>query len=216
MSDFLLRRARTHYSDVNHWLTIGGDLDLAEGLTGAPVEATIDHLLDHGVSHVLDLRDWWHDADLWVDAGLPPENYGYVPIIDSRQHVPDESWFTDIEAFVDHYWATSRPGDRLYVHCQMGVNRGPTGAMVALLHTWPTMSPWEAFQTVRQARPAAGVVYAKHVGIRHIIQSAGGWDGDTEDETYRKVADFTEALQRYWTPQRINEARGDLTRAAIS
>jgi len=207
MPDSFRRRVDHHYDDVTHWLSVGGDVDLAEGLTGLEPERTVRHLQDHGVTHVLDLRVEWDDADLWLEHGFPAENYCYAPIVDDRDHVPEDEWFARVENFVRHFWETSKPGERLFVHCHAGINRGPSAAMLALLYTYPTMTPWEAFMMIRDARPCAGVVYAKYVGIRHILLAAGGWDGDKDSETYRMIVEFTEALQSYWTPERIEGAR---------
>lgn len=202
-----LRRVDAHYNDVTEWLSVGGDLDLAEDLTGKDCAEVIDELLAHGVTHVLDLRIEGEDAEVWEQHGLPAVNYCWAPIFDSRDYVPDAEWFDEVERFVDSFWRAAQPGDRLYVHCAMGINRGPSGAMIALLLTNPTLSPFDAFLQIRQVRPAAGVVYAKYVGIRHIIREASGWDGDTDSEVYRKIVDYTEALQTYWTPERIAAAR---------
>lgn len=206
-SEFLLARIDTLYNDVNEWLTVGGDLDVAEDLLGQTPDETVAALMDHGVTHVLDLRIEWDDTKAWVRNGLPAQNYRYLPIEDSRSHIPADDWFTGVEDFVEQFWKDAVPGDRLYVHCHMGINRAPSAAMLALLHSTPGLSPWEAFMTIREVRPPAGVVYAKYVGIRHIIQAAGGWDGDIESPTYKDVSDFIASLQTYWTPEMIAQAR---------
>lgn len=207
----LLRRVGVYCNDVNDWLTVGGDLHLAQDLTGNDPEDTVGELFEHGVTHVLDLRIEWDDTDIWTGCGLPTENYLYLPIMDSRQHIPDEKWFESIEDFLQQFWLSHVPGDRLYVHCHMGINRAPSAAMIALLYAYPSMTPWEAFMTIRRARPPAGVVYAKYVGIRHIILTAGGWDGDTTDPVYKEVTDWIDQLQTYWSPERIAEVRGGVS-----
>lgn len=190
----------TFFDDVNDWLSVGGDLDLAAEMTGDDFEVTISQLMEHGVTHVLDLREEWDDQELWLEMGLPVENYCHAPIVDDREHTPPEWWFTKIEDFVRWFWANSYEGDRLYVHCMIGVNRGPSAAMLALLTIEPEMHPWHAFTLVREARPCAGLVYSPFVGARHVTKNPS----DSYEES---APEFVERVRAYWTPERIAEAR---------
>lgn len=183
------------YNDVNEWLTTGGDLDLARDLTGKSPAETVALLRDHGVTHVLDVRTEWEDRAEWIAGGLDPKNYVRAPITDDHHHRPAESWYRTVEDFVERFWFDAKPGDRLYVHCHMGINRGTSAAMLALLTINPLMHPMVAFQQIRDARPVAGLVYAKHVGVRHIDNCPMGYDR----------AEFITALEDYWTPERDRE-----------
>lgn len=182
-------------NDVNDWLTVGGDLDLAEDFTGQDYAATINQLQSNGVTHVLDLRRGWDDRDVWVAEGLEYNNYCHAPIIDLRGHIPPEEWYTTIESFVRRFWQESYHGDRLYAHCQMGVNRGPSAGMLALLTIDPELHPWAAFHTIRNARSVAGVVYAEAVGVRHLARR-----GECFEEFSRQMRDF-------WTPEQVADAQ---------
>lgn len=184
-----------HFDDVNDWLTVGGDLDLAYELSGRSFVDTVWGLRDHGITHVLDLRAEWCDKDAWVYAGLPAENHCYAPIVDWWEHAPDEGWFQVVEEFVERFWHESYEGDRLYVHCHEGVNRAPSAAMIAMLTVEPTMHPYEAFLRVREARPAAGLVYADVVGARHIAMS-------TE---LGRIDEYVQMICDYWAPETIRE-----------
>lgn len=181
---------------VNDWLVVGADLDMASALTDMPHADVIAELRSQGVTHVLDARSEWQDRDLWVANGLERGNYCHAPIIDSHRHSPDESWYEQIEAFVDRFWAESEHGESIYVHCHMGVNRGPSAAMLALLSVDPLMSPLAAFLTIREARPMAGLVYAEAVGRRHLSNS-----GDPEDDlaVYEALQQWQEDMRTYWT-----------------
>lgn len=190
----------TYFDDVNDWLSVGADLDIAVGLTGQDYDDVISDLFVHGVTHVLDLRAEWEDRWWWESMGLPTENYCHAPIIDSRRHTPPERWFQSIEDFVKEFWSKSYDGDRLYVHCQMGINRGPTAAMLSLLTVDPEMHPWQAFTMIREARPCAGIVYSEHVGARHVQR----YPSDNYTET---PASFVERVRTYWTDEMIATAR---------
>ena len=186
------------YNDVNDWLLVGGDLSLASALLGQTDEDTIAHLMGRGVTHVLDARIEWEDSALWIAEGLYAENYAHLPITDSWKHNPDEEWFCGVEDFVRNFLAERKDGEKIYVHCHMGVNRGPSAAMLALLTEEPTMTPWHAFLAVRAARSVAGLVYAEHVGVRHIVRNT------TDDEiTWATLGDFRKQMNDYWTPSLI-------------
>lgn len=193
----------TYFNDVNDWLSVGGDLDLARDVTGQPYEASIEQLRAHGVTHVLDVRSEWSDARLWAATGLPADNYCHAPITDSWSHIPSEDWFSSVEDFVERFWLESFEGDRLYVHCHMGINRAPSASMVALLTVDPYMSPLDAFLTLRKVRPAAGVVYAEAVGIRHLLNVEGVTAEDLQEagELPAAVRLYSTAMQNYWTPE---------------
>lgn len=202
-----------YYNDVNEWLTVGGDLDLARDVTGQSYQTSIDELMTHGVTHVLDLRCEWEDRRLWTDAGLPTENYCHAPIEDSWRHIPDEDWFCAVENFVSDFWRSADEGDRLYAHCHMGINRAPSAAMLALLTVNANMQPWEAFMQIRNARPVAGLVYAEVVGIRHLLNVEGVTTEDlvAAGELPESTLTFSKAIQEYWTPERQAERRAGIS-----
>jgi hypothetical protein len=193
----------TYCNDVNEWLTVGGDLDLARDMTGQDFPTTIAELLAHGVTHVLDLRSEWSDGPEWERAGLPAENFCHAPITDSWSHIPSEGWFEAVEDFVQKFWLESSEGDRLYVHCHMGINRSPSAAMLALLTVDPLMHPLDAFLRLREARPVAGLVYAEAVGVRHLLNAEGVTADDltAAGELPASVRLFSTALANYWTPE---------------
>lgn len=177
-------------NDVNDWLITGGDLSLAQDVTGRSPEATALALIERGVSFVLDVRSEWSDAGVWQDVD-PSVQYCHAPIIDSHRHKPVEAWYGAVEDFVERFWLESGEGDRMYVHCHMGINRGTSAAMLALLTVDPLMDPFDAFLAVREARPVAGVVYGEHVGMRHLRDDPEG------------QAEFLRKWNNYWTPALI-------------
>lgn len=195
------------YNHVTEWLLTGGDFDLARDLTGQDAATTIAQLRAEGVTHVLDVRSEWENKAEWVAGGIEPDNYFRSPIIDSRSHIPDERWFTEVEDFVEQFWMNSDEGDVLYVHCHMGINRGPSAAMLAMLTVDPLMHPLDAFLRIREARPAAGLVYAEAVGIRHLLnmEAITADDLTKAGELPASVVLFSAAMDNYWTPEKIRE-----------
>lgn len=205
-SHLLLLYARcmnSYYDTVNDWLLVGGDLDLARDLTGQDYATTIAQYRDRGVTHVLDVRSEWEDRAEWMAEGLADENYCHVPIIDRWGHVPAEGWFEAVEAFVHRFWMVSVEGDLLLTNCHMGINRAPSTAMLALLTVDPLMHPLDAFLRIRKARPAAGLVYAEAVGVRHLLNVEGVTAEDLTEagELPASVVLFSDAIDNYWTPE---------------
>lgn len=189
------------YNDVTDWLSVGGDLDLARDLTGSDYATNVALLRDHGVTHVLDVRSEWQDRAEWVAGGLSPANYCHAPIVDSWRHTPDEDWYKAVEDFVLDFWLNSFEGDRLLVHCHMGINRAPSAAMLALLTVDPLMDPFDAFLQIREARSAAGLVYAEAVGVRHLLGPVGRTEFAEDDDLPTEVVEFHRAIENYWTPE---------------
>ena len=172
-------------------------------------DVIIGELLARGVTHVLDLRSEWEDRCHWLDAGLGSGNYCHAPIIDLWGYIPPEDWFCAVEDFVADFWSGAVEDDRLYVHCHMGVNRGPSAAMLALLTVDADLEPWAAFQQIREARPAAGLVYAEVVGVRHMLNAAGVTSEDlgSAGRLPDSCVAYSKAIKDYWTPGRLSERR---------
>jgi hypothetical protein len=191
----------TFCNDVNDWLIVGADLLIGSILTEVTEQDVAAWLMSQGVTHVIDARIECCDDDIWTSVGLPAENYGYFPVTDSFRHRVDEGWFVGVEDFVQGFLAQRSEGDKLYVHCHMGVNRGPSAAMLALLTADPSLDPWDAFLAIRHARAIAGLVYAEQVGIRHLVVKVGGSD----DKVFSAMNEYRKRVNDYWTYDAINE-----------
>jgi hypothetical protein len=108
-----------------------------------------------GITHVVDNRLEWSDADL-VAEWAPEINYLHNGVDDAGQRMPDE-WFDTGTAFIRG--ALRSPTAKVLIHCHMGINRGPSLAYAALLALgW---DPIDAMDAVRSARPIAGLGYAE-------------------------------------------------------
>lgn len=131
-------------------LLVGGDLDL---LDVGKARRQLAELLDAGITHVVDCRIEWSDAEVWEQVGV---HYVHAPIDDVGQRVPPE-WFEErvsqVLAFLEE------PDPLVLVHCHMGVNRGPSLAFAVLLALGWT--PVEALAHLQGARPVAYAYYAE-------------------------------------------------------
>lgn len=144
-----LSAANAHF--VTDKLLIGGDLDYRsrELATEQIVE-----LHDIGVTHVIDVRVEWSDAD-WVAELLPGLEYFHHGIDDAGQAVPAE-WF---QTGVDYALEALDSGGMVLAHCHMGINRGPSlGFAVLLALGWDAV---DALDAIRRVRPIAYVAYAE-------------------------------------------------------
>lgn len=144
---------------VTATLAVGGDLAPdTDKAVGQALE-----LIDAGVTHVLDVRHEWNDADVWDH--LPQVTYRWDGIDDAGQRVP-AAWFEDITG-----WAVDAitAGGVVLTHCHMGINRGPSAGYAILLRLgW---DPVDALTAIRTARPIAGIAYAEDALAWHLTRT---------------------------------------------
>lgn len=139
--------ANLHF--VTSALAIGGDIDLYDDSLATKQIADLEAL---GITHVIDCRLEWSDAELF-DEHLPHLGYLHHGMDDAGQAVP-ATWF---DAAID--WIDAAGSDAVVLtHCHMGINRGPSLGFAVLLHQgW---DPIDAITAIREARPIANVWYA--------------------------------------------------------
>jgi len=129
---------------------------------GGAIESLADArtLAAKGVTHVLNLRagdkhpEHISDEAPWLEkAGIA---YALNPTHDDDEKKPPE-WF---QRSIDHAFSVlAKPGNRLLLHCQLGIARAPSAAY-AILRAWGT-SAKDAERHVREARPRASLKYQK-------------------------------------------------------
>ena len=130
-------------------LAVGGDLSSYDDELAA---RQLDELVELGVTHVVDVRAEWSDADA-VALRAPSLAYLHHGMDDAGQAVP-AAWFTRAVSWVE----AAGPDAVVLTHCHMGINRGPSlGFAVLLAQGW---TPVEAISALRSARPVANVWYA--------------------------------------------------------
>jgi dual specificity phosphatase 3 len=113
-------------------------------------------LIDQGVTHIVDCRIEANDEEFV--AGLDPDTgYLHIGVDDDGGCMPHDwydagtGWVLDVlDADPDHV---------VFVHCHMGINRGPSLTYAAMLAMG--YDPVAAIELIRNARPVAAVGYAE-------------------------------------------------------
>lgn len=129
-------------------IAVSGDLDPARAAD------QLAEWVAAGVTDVLDVRGEANDARR-VAAHAPTLRYHWLGTHDDGDRQAS-SWFDEIATVVDRVLAD--PDRRLIVHCHLGVNRGPSATLAALL--LQGLHPIEAMDAIRAARPVASMMYA--------------------------------------------------------
>jgi dual specificity phosphatase 3 len=162
-------------------LATGGDLPEASD----DADRDLEEWRRLGITHVVDNRIEWDDAE-FVHDRAPEILYLHNGVDDAGDRQPDE-WFDRGVAWIRQ--ATQDPDATVFVHCHMGINRGPSLAYAALLDQgW---DPVEAIDAIRTARPIAGVGYAEDaLDWHHRRQGVDEW---TRAEDRRRLAAWREA-----------------------
>ena len=154
MTDLSPREIATWHREVckvNDWLIISGDLPP----TRWAAEEKLQEWIDAGVTDIVDVRGEWSDEEL-VKELAPSIRYHYLGTHDDGTN-QDHQWFHDGIAAL--HKALEHDDAVVMVHCHMGVNRGPSMALAFLIDQgW---DPLEALDAIREARPIAGIIYAR-------------------------------------------------------
>lgn len=136
-----------------------------------------------GVRGIVDCRVEWTEAD-FVAVHFPDVAYVHVGVDDHGGRQPD-SWF---DQGVDGALAVLGRGDRVVVHCHMGINRGPSMAFAVLLCLgWGVT---DALTALRSARPIVGLIYADDA-ISWFARRAG-WSLDQEADAQAELTAWLE------------------------
>jgi hypothetical protein len=125
--------------------------------TGAAVSSIDDvkALLAAGYTHVIDCRDDFDDAPLFMGTTIGRRlHYLWNGTPDDGQPKPPR-WFDISLEFGLH--ALSLRKTKVYAHCAAGVNRGPSTAYAIIRAQGYTAT--EAEQWIRAARPQVGLAY---------------------------------------------------------
>lgn len=139
--------ANAHF--VNEQVAVGGDLDYQDEHLAL---AQLEELVALGVTHVVDVRQEWSDADVFA-AVAPHVAYLHAGIDDAGQRVPG-AWFDHVTGWALE--ALRDPDARVLLHCHMGINRGPSAGFAVLLALgWDPVT----LAAIREARPIANVAY---------------------------------------------------------
>ena len=141
--------ANLHF--VTDRLATGGDLPY----DGDEALGDIREWQRLGITHVVDNRIEWNDAEL-VAEWAPEIRYLHNGVDDAGQRIPD-SWFDrGVDFVLDALDDTTA---KVLVHCHMGINRGPSLAYAALLALG--FEAIDGLEAIRSVRPIAGLGYAE-------------------------------------------------------
>jgi len=135
------------------WLTdslaTGGDFDYNAIIANAQLR----DLLAQSVGVVIDTRIEDDDTAIWSKH---PVEYYHIPEDDYQgNHIAP----ADFDQAVMIARQAAAQGKKVFVHCHMGINRGPSTAFAILLDRG--MAPDAAFDLIRSKRPIAAVYYAE-------------------------------------------------------
>jgi 8-oxo-dGTP pyrophosphatase MutT (NUDIX family) len=140
---------QANISQVTEQLWTGGD-------RGRTTPATWLAQLQHaGITAVIDCRPHGRADQEWARAHTPDIEYLLIGQPDNGQQMPDE-WFADGVDFALR--ALKDPAARVLIHCELGINRGPSMAFAVLLAQGFT--PEQARSQIVAARPIARIRYA--------------------------------------------------------
>lgn len=133
-------------------LAIGGDLAADEDTAVRQVR----ELVALGVTQIVDVRVEASDED-FVATHAPGVSYLHLGIDDRFGHLVPDDWFDAGVAAIQRALATT---DGVVVsHCHMGINRGPSMGLAALLAEGWALGA--ALDTIRRSRPIAAIGYAE-------------------------------------------------------
>lgn len=175
---------------LNDWLATGGDFSFDPDLA----LRQYDELIDMDINLVIDCRREANDSMIWKATEV---EYLHLPTEDRY------GWRIPPEHF-DAAVAAARPviegRGKVFVHCHMGVNRGPSTALAVLLdHRY---SPQRAYDLIREKRPEAGLVYATDAFAAHMARR-----GTAPDNRKRRMREFRQHIDRVFGPDQQREVR---------
>ena len=174
---------------VTDLLATGGDLSYNDRLAGQQIA----DIIKQDVRLIVDLRPEADDADVWAEMGV---DYLHLPTDDRHGHSVPRQLF---DRLVAKALPRIEAGEKVLVHCHMGINRGPSGAfalMLAMGH-----DPIEAFDLIREKRPEAYIAYAKDALRAHNARLiAASHDEFTVRRIHQSYTDFGKHLKRVNTP----------------
>lgn len=161
---------RANISWITEDLATGGDFSFYANIARAQVA----DLILQDVQCVIDCRIEADDFETWTQYNSV--RYHWLPINDSYNYNVPRDHF-DRAVLIARQAA--REGRKVFVHCHMGINRGPSTAFAILLDRG--MAPDDAFDLIRAQRPQAGLAYAEDALRAHLFRQDGQVDCDVMD-----------------------------------
>jgi dual specificity phosphatase 3 len=133
-------------------LATGGDLH-HDDEKGA---SQLVDLIEQYVSHIVDCRMEANDEDFVAEVD-PDMHYLHIGVDDDGGQMPHD-WYENGTGWIVEALETD-PAAVVFVHCHMGINRGPSLTFAAMLAMG--YHPVTAIDQIRTNRPIAAVGYAE-------------------------------------------------------
>ena len=165
-----------------------------------------------GITHVVDLRGEWNDADA-VAAAAPEISYHHLGTHDDgAAEGQEDDWFSEgVDAITE---ALADSTTRVMVHCHMGVNRAPSMAYAVLLDLGHGIE--EGLDAIRTARPIAGIAYARDAVRWHADRRS--WTDEARRDAVRRAGDWllSNPVDLGWIISKIRTVEDDGSEAAVA
>lgn len=151
---------KANISWITDNLATGGDMSYNDTLAMEQFE----ELIHMDIDLIIDTREEAEDSDLWSTTAV---SYLHIPTNDAVGHtIPTEHFDRAVEAALP----VLEGGGKVFVHCHMGVNRGPSTAFAIMLAQG--MNAEKAFDLIREKRPQAGIYYAMDALWAHLVRKS--------------------------------------------
>lgn len=132
-------------------LWVGGELSAIDPDLAA---RQLNELTVRGIDAIIDTRIERDDID-WVTESMPQIDYLSIGVEDAGHLMPEE-WF---DTGTDYALEQIQDGHVVLIHCQAGINRGPSLAFAVLLaQGWDVT---DALDHIRTQRPIVRIAYAE-------------------------------------------------------
>ena len=125
-----------------------------------------------GITAVVNMRIEFDDRA----AGIAPKRYLYLPAVDDRAPSLEQ-----LEAGATYVAQEIARGGAVYVHCGSGVGRAPTMAAAYLVRTG--LSPTQAWDRIRQARPFIRPTDVQIEQLERFAGQSASGTGQFEEQT---------------------------------
>lgn len=182
---------------VTDRLATGGDLSYDPDM--AVKQFTELQTLNLGL--VIDMRVEDDDEELWSRTRT---EYLRIPTDDvDGYHMPYEAFdevVATVRVFLEH---DPRP---VFIHCHMGVHRGPSAALAVLLDQ--RMPATRAYDLIREKRPQAGLGYALDAMGAHLHRR-----GVSRSEFNRRMTALDNHIKATMTPRVVRAINTHIKRS---
>ena len=181
----------TAFNRINDLLFVGGDpvystsLDEDIAVLNAQVDLIIDCRSKGEVGHE---SDWGNLENLDVPVL-------HIPMYDDLRNDNSPQDFLNAKAIVERDYPNAKS---FFIHCHMGVNRGPSMALFFLIDVFG-MSAKAGFELLRELRPGCGIAYAEQAVAAALTLADGQVDAD--------INKWIQFEDDYWTPEALESVK---------